>query len=112
MESTKDLMVRLRERWRDSATITRGNCSGCRVLDDRYTHKKVDLPSPLDAAVPVIARPIMSHRIRECLKCGALFEETWSGPPAADDLFDITTEVLRVSPQRVLELLRLAGSDE
>ena len=109
MESIHDLIVRLQKRWLAPALVTRGSCAGCGVLGDRYTHTQVGLPPALEAAVPVIARPLRSSRIRECLTCGALFEETWTGPPAADDLFDITTEVLRVSPERVLSLLRLSG---
>jgi hypothetical protein len=107
MEAIDDLIVRLRERWSEPTVVKRGSCGGCGVLGDLYTHKQVDLPPTLEAAVPVIARPFMSSRIRECRTCGALFKETWGGPAAADDLFDITTEVLRVSPEYVLGLLRL-----
>ncbi len=109
MESKDDLIVRLRKRWNEPTIVKRGSCAGCGVLGDLYTHKQVDLPPALEAAAPVIARPLMSSRIRECLTCGALFEETWGGPAAADDLFDITTEVLRVSPERVLSLLQLSS---
>lgn len=108
MESKDDLIARLRKRSSEPTIVKRGSCAGCGVLGDLYTHNQVDLPPALEAAVPVIARPVMSRRIRECLTCGELFEETWSGPAAADDLFDITTEVLRVSPERVLSLLQLS----
>lgn len=107
METIGNLITRLRERWPDPTAVRRDACAGCGVLGDLYTHNQVDLPPALEAAVPAIARPLMSVRVRECRTCGALFQETWSGPAAADDLFDIRTEVLRVSPEQALTLLRL-----
>ena len=87
--------------------VARGGCRDCEALGDHYSQEGIQLPQAIELSVPVIARPLQSCQLRECGSCGALFEESWGGPPAADDLFDITTDLERIPPRRAVELLRL-----
>jgi hypothetical protein len=97
------LIENIRKRWSDGATAA--SCDACAHLADHHTQEGVEFARSLDAFLTKLARPQQYWRLRECRHCGALFRETWSGPPAADDLFAITTNLERLAPGRAIELL-------
>src|SRR4029079_825437 len=91
-EAIEAIAERLRQRGGSSPHALAGlDCPACGVLGVSYSDDEPDSPrTAAAAALARLARPERGWSLLECPRCGALFRQTASGPPAADSLFERT----------------------
>lgn len=123
MDRTHAIVDRLNERWPDPSRVAYlawlssigANCPVCGWIGDgEEYHEEYHGPSPyscsekaraLEAGLDRISM-VLGGSLRECRTCGGLFVRIFSGPPAADSLFDVAVWFRRVTPAEAIDLVR------
>ncbi len=110
-ERVQAIAERLRARAGDPAALRGLDCPACGVLGGSWSDEDPDGARAAAAeSLRPFAKPERRWSIRECRACGALFAQTASGPPAAEDLFDVTVHLERISIDRAVEMLPIESA--
>jgi hypothetical protein len=122
MDAVSAIVSGLRARWPDLSRAahqawlanTGTRCVVCGWIPDGGTYTEdcngairdsaSEKTKALEAGLARITR-VMSGDLQECRTCGGLFERTFSGPPAADSLFEVSVSFRRLAPAEAIDLV-------